>query len=307
MADSTISALAALAQASVAATTDAVPIVNGGATKKITPEALALAALAQTANNVGVGGTGASRKIDIKKDGAPGLRLTNTTGGAGQGIELLTAASKLSWLLGAQYNVSDAFEITSSTTLGGTTFSTPTCVFIPSAVYPGTDNAVSSGLSSNRWSVVYAGTGTINTSDANLKTDVADLDEAERATARAIKGLIKKFRFKDAAAKKGDGARIHVGAIAQEVAQAFRDNGLDPERYALFCSDTWREYQGRYVPVNENNEYVEQYFVLEGRRLEKSEDPPEDAELVTETHPTVEVTQLGLRYEELLAFVIAAL
>ena len=39
---------------------------------------------------------------------------------------------------------------------------------------PETDNAYTCGTSAKRWSVVYAATGTINTSDARQKTDIAD-------------------------------------------------------------------------------------------------------------------------------------
>jgi hypothetical protein len=37
----------------------------------------------------------------------------------------------------------------------------------------------------------------------------------------SLKGLIKKFRFKESVQAKGDAARIHDGVIAQEVAAAF--------------------------------------------------------------------------------------
>jgi hypothetical protein len=124
-----------------------------------------------------------------------------------------------------------------------------------------TDNVISLGLSGYRWSVVYAGTGAINTSDASLKQDAKNLDTAELNVATRIKGLIKKFRFIDAVTDKGDNARIHVGVIAQEVEQAFVAEGLDPRRYALFCEDTLEDGSKR----------------------------------------------LGIRYDELLAFVIAAL
>ena len=124
-----------------------------------------------------------------------------------------------------------------------------------------TDNTKNIGVAGNRWATIYAGTGTINTSDANLKQDIDDLDPTELSVAAAIKGLIKKFRFTDAVAAKGDDARIHVGVIAQEVEQAFVDEGLDPRRYALFCEDTLEDGSKR----------------------------------------------LGIRYDELLAFVIAAL
>ncbi len=123
------------------------------------------------------------------------------------------------------------------------------------------DNYMNLGDPATRWGTVYAATGTINTSDANLKQDVEDLDTAELNVANAIKGLIKKFRFVDAVAEKGSDARIHVGVIAQEVEQAFVDEGLDPRRYGLFCEDTLKDGSKR----------------------------------------------LGIRYDELLAFVVAAL
>ena len=146
---------------------------------------------------------------------------------------------------------------------------------------PGTDNAMGLGAASYRWTTVYATTGTINTSDANQKQDIANLDDAEKRVAVAIKSLIKKYRFKDAVVEKGNAARIHIGAVAQEVQAAFVAEGLDPTRYALFCSDTWYEVNGEMGSVA--NPYT------------------------AETPNAVAVTRLGLRYEELLAFVIAAM
>jgi len=158
-----------------------------------------------------------------------------------------------------------------------------------SFINAGFDNTSSCGSVGVKWSVVYAATGTINTSDANTKQDIADLDDAEKRVAVRIKGLIKKFRFKDAVVKKGDDARIHVGVIAQEVRDAFTAEGLDANRYGLFCSDTWWE-----------REEMVEYKHLDAPRLERvvHHTPVEGA---------TEVTQLGVRYDELLAFVIAAM
>jgi hypothetical protein len=158
-----------------------------------------------------------------------------------------------------------------------------------SSTTPGSDNSMTLGASGARWSVVWAATGTINTSDANTKQDVADLDDAEKRVAVSIKGLIKKFRLKDAVAEKGDAARIHVGVIAQEVRDAFTAEGLDANRYALFCADTWWE-----------REEMVKYKHLDEPRLEvvKHNTPVEGG---------TEVTRLGVRYEQLLAFVIAAM
>ena len=149
--------------------------------------------------------------------------------------------------------------------------------------YPQSDNTNSNGYPGKRWTVIYAANGTINTSDANQKQDIAKLDSIEKLVAIRIKSLIKKYRFKDAVVKKGDDARIHVGAIAQEIAAAFVAEGLDPTRYGLFCSDTWYEVDGKMSDDLINNPYT------------------------AETEGAVECTQLGLRYDELLAFVIAAL
>jgi hypothetical protein len=126
---------------------------------------------------------------------------------------------------------------------------------------PGADNVRPLGSASFRWSELFAGTATINTSDETLKQDVEALSQAELLVATSIKSLIKKFRFKDAVAEKGANARIHVGVIAQEVEQAFLVEGLEPRHYGLFCEDTLEDGSKR----------------------------------------------LGIRYEELLAFVIAAL
>jgi hypothetical protein len=144
------------------------------------------------------------------------------------------------------------------------------------------DNYQKLGNPSYRWTTVYATTGTINTSDQTEKQQIADLTAAELATAVAIKGLIKSYKFNDSVEQKGDGARIHIGVIAQEVKAAFEANSLDASRYAMFCSDTWYEVDGKAKQ--------------------------EDGDFYTkETPNAVEVTRLGIRYEELLAFVISAL
>jgi hypothetical protein len=117
MADLKISALTA--STTPLAGTEVLPIVQSGTTKQVSVANLT------AGRTVGTGALNTTGKITVNLDGATGLRLNNTTGGAGQGIEMLTASTKYSWLLGGQYNVNDGFEITPSTVVGGTTFSTP--------------------------------------------------------------------------------------------------------------------------------------------------------------------------------------
>lgn len=112
---------------------------------------------------------------------------------------------------------------------------------VTTSVNAATDNAVSSGTASLRWSTVYAGTGTINTSDERLKA-FSDIDEAEKAAALAIKPLIRKFKFLDSIEEKGEeNARWHFGVGAQTVGRILEEHGLDPDAYGFFCFDEWPE------------------------------------------------------------------
>lgn len=139
-------------------------------------------------------------------------------------------------------------------------------------IIPGADNTWSMGSSGLRWSVVYAATGTINTSDAREKQQVKELSEAERAVAKRLKGLIRTYRWNEAVERKGDEARIHVGIIAQDVMRAFKDEGLDAEKYGILCFDSWPD------------EYDE-----DGNKIREAGN------------------RYGVRYDQLFAFVIAVL
>ena len=108
-------------------------------------------------------------------------------------------------------------------------------------VATGTDNGQTLGTASKRWSTVYAGTGTINTSDAREKTPVTPLDAAEIAAAKALAAEIGTYQFVDAVARKGDGARRHVGLTVQRAIEIMEVHGLDPFRYGFICHDAWPE------------------------------------------------------------------
>ena len=144
--------------------------------------------------------------------------------------------------------------------------------------YPNTDNAVNLGIASKRWKEVFAANATINTSDARLKEQDRPLSAAERAVAVKVKGLLKAFKFKDAVQAKGDKARIHFGVYAQEVVEAFASEGLNANDYGLLCFDKWDAKEA----VTDRDGNI--------------------------TRPAQEAGEsFGIRYEELLAFVIAAI
>jgi len=179
-----------------------------------------------------------------------------------------------------------------------------------SGIYPingagnASDNSKDLGALSVRWDDVYATNGTIQTSDRNEKQDIAELDEAEKRVAVAAKGLIRKYRWKDAVAEKGDDARIHVGIIAQDLQAAFVAEGLDAGRYAMFISSTWWEAD-EVIPAVDEVLDDEGNVVTEAQpertvthHYETAEEAPEGA---------TERTRLGVRYPELLAFIIGAM
>ena len=148
------------------------------------------------------------------------------------------------------------------------------------AFTPLADNTIELGESSYRFKEVFAVTGTINTSDQNEKQQIRDLNATEQTVATNLKTKIKAFKWNDAVAEKGDNARIHVGAIAQEVEQVFIDAGLDPADYAVFCRDVKYFKDGEPVLPDDDGNYPDD-AVMEERR--------------------------GLRYDQLWAFIISAL
>jgi hypothetical protein len=205
-----------------------------------------------------------------------GFRLKDSGGTSQIGINL---SSGNDWNIGANTGAGNFMNIASGDggiylLPGGTSiFQATTSTFRP--VTDGTPNL---GGASNRWNTVYATTGTINTSDEREKQDIAALDAAEKRVATALKGMVKKFRFKDAVQAKGDAARIHVGVIAQEVIAAFEAEGLDANRYAIVCYDEW--------------DAADEILSEDGNVIS----PAREAG-----------NRYGVRYEELLAFIISAL
>ena len=132
---------------------------------------------------------------------------------------------------------------------GGNTSAAVNQLFIHSdKVTPGRDNAQSFGSPDLRISQVYAAQGSINTSDARLKTETSGIPEnLLEAWGKQVSPCL--FQWLDSIEEKGtDKARIHSGFIAQQVEKAFKAAGFDPARYAAWCYDEWDdEYESEAV------------------------------------------------------------
>jgi len=138
---------------------------------------------------------------------------------------------------------------------------------------PYNDNNQNLGDASYRWKEIFAGNATINTSDERTKTELLSIDDKETLVAKELKSNLKKFKFLDSVEEKGfDNARIHFGVGAQTVKSIFEKYELNPDSYALLCYNEWEE------ELNDNGEVIKEA----GNRY-------------------------GIRYEELLAFIIAAM
>ena len=142
------------------------------------------------------------------------------------------------------------------------------------------DNTFDLGLAPNRWKEIFSVNGTINTSDERYKT-LEDITATEKAVALAIKASMKKFKWNESIAREeagGDKARVHFGVGAQTVQSIFAANGLDANDYSLLCYDSW-EMQPEII--NSKGEVTQEYRAAGNR--------------------------YGVRYTELLAFIISAL
>jgi parallel beta-helix repeat protein len=159
--------------------------------------------------------------------------------------------------------------------------------------FPMVDNSRTLGRSANRWSEVFAATGTINTSDTREKQQQRVLSDKEKSVAIELKSLIRVFKWNAAVEEKGDLARLHVGLMAQEVGNAFAEQGLDPHAYGVFCYDEWPE-------TFEEIKSWETEYDEEGNVTTEG-----GSRVIQEYKPSG--NRYGIRYDQLLCFVISAM
>jgi len=102
-------------------------------------------------------------------------------------------------------------------------------------VQPANDNAYSLGGPGNRYSVVYAASPEISTSDKRQKTEIGDISDLLLDAWGDV--CWSRFKFTD-------GRRWHFGLIAQDVYAALKKRGIDPFDLAPVCRDEWAEETG---------------------------------------------------------------
>lgn len=115
-----------------------------------------------------------------------------------------------------------------------------------SALAPTSDNVISFGTATFRPSQLYAGNGSISTSDATKKTEPRSISNSEISAFSAILRLPGVWQWLERVESEGEDARLHAGPTVQAAIAIMQANGLDWTRYAAFCYDEWGD---KFEPV----------------------------------------------------------
>jgi hypothetical protein len=145
------------------------------------------------------------------------------------------------------------------------------------AIYPATgdgataDDKIDLGASSARFDDIYATNGTIQTSDRNQKQDIQALTDAEQRVATACKGLIRRFRWQDSVAEKDD------NSDSDETARY---------HFGVIAQDLQDAFTAEGLDASDYGMFISSTW---------------------EDDDGVEQTRLGVRYNELLSFIITTI
>jgi len=223
-------------------------------------------------------------------------------GSVGRGVTLNDDGTDIGALYHATGNALGIASINDNS--AGLIFASGDSSLFPSKVTSGAittqDDYVDLGSGSKRFDDIHATNGTIQTSDRNEKQDIEELTDAEKRVAIVAKGLMRKFRWKSRVAEKGDNARIHFGIIAQDLEDAFKAEDLDASKYAMFiCTNWWeKEITEPAIEADEKTGVEARQAITWTQEWKTEEEAPKDA---------TKKTRLGVRYSELLAFIISAI
>jgi hypothetical protein len=109
------------------------------------------------------------------------------------------------------------------------------------AVFPGANGTQNLGISGQGWKEIFASNGTINVSDARVKTEVRDFTENELSASKQLAKEIGIFKFLSAISEKGDSARNHIGMTVQRAIEVMESYNLDAMAYGFICYDEWED------------------------------------------------------------------
>jgi len=157
---------------------------------------------------------------------------------------------------------------------------------------PGTTGVPDLATASLRYKDCYLVNAPNVSSDENLKQDIGEIPASWLEAARNIRPV--RYKMRSAVAEKaarGEVARWHIGVIAQQVVQAFADQGIDAFEIGIVGRDTWEDhYDDVYAEIMDDDGTGTGQFAPTGERVL--------------TRAAGE--ELNVRYEELLSLMEAA-
>ncbi|MCB0447969.1 MAG: tail fiber domain-containing protein, partial [Gelidibacter sp.] len=180
--------------------------------------------------NVGIGTNTPSRKLEVSSTGNVYSRVTSTNNNFA-GIELLRVGSSLS----ADWRIQDEFgQLVFSRSTNDLGSVTAALRISGASLLPGTNNTMSLGGTTVRWTEVFATNGVINTSDRREKQDIQPLND----------GLNKVMNLNPVTFRwindRIDNRSKHIGFLAQELQQTIPEVVIDHE---------WRQSREEAAPV----------------------------------------------------------
>lgn len=122
---------------------------------------------------------------------------------------------------------------------------------------PMTDNTTTLGEASKRLSSIFAANGTVQTSDARLKSEVRSFSEIEIKASKLLAKEIGFFSWLAKIESDGDKAREHVGLTVQRAIDIMESCDLDPMHYGFICHDVW-ESEKVVVGYDKNDKPIEE-------------------------------------------------
>ena len=126
------------------------------------------------------------------------------------------------------------------------------------------------GTPNHLWDTVYAKTGSISSSDRNMKQDIVYMGDIQEK----FFNLLKPVTFKFIENRSG---RTHYGFISQDIEESLTNLGLTGVDFAGFCKDSYIDennevvtsYSLRYTEFIALNTYMIQKLQEENRKLEE--------------------------------------
>lgn len=136
------------------------------------------------------------------------------------------------------YPTAFVFEVFAA---GAPTASAGGATIASTVLRPNSDNVMSCGQATYKFTQVFATNSTISTSDATNKMEPVNPSEAEIAAFYEISQLPWVWQWLEKYRTEGDGARMHSGPTVQAAIEVMNKHGLNWTDYAAFCYDSWQE------------------------------------------------------------------